>query len=398
VAVLPGTLSTLKPKSTASSILALAGIIALLYFGQTFFITLTIAIIIAFILEPFVTLLMRLRLPRALASFLVCVAALTVLYLGALGFYTQFVSFYQELPAYSQRIGELLDAVVQKVEEMERTTYRLLIPKRVQERERQAVQPAQEQRPATRSQPRRRSAEPPTPISPPSSPESSREIQEVRVLPERTPLMEYIYSHLGLAYQVLLMASFVPFLVYFMLSWREHIQRRFLQLFEGQDRLVAGNSLHGIAAMVRAFVVGNFAMGVLLAGGSSLFFWLIELPYPLLIGPLSGFFSLVPYVGLPLAMIPPLFAALPKYNTMAPYLLIGSVVAVLHLLALNLFYPKVVGSRVHLNPLVVTIALMVWGVLWGAIGLVLAIPLTAGIKAVCDNVASLQPYGRLLGD
>lgn len=150
--------------------------------------------------------------------------------------------------------------------------------------------------------------------------------------------------------------------------------------------------------MVRAFVVGNFALGLLLAGVSSLFFWLLRLPYPLLIGPLSGVLSLVPYIGLPLAMIPPLVAALPIHKAMPTYLLIGTVVAVLHLLALNLFYPKIVGSRVHLNPLVVTVALMLWGVVWGAVGLVLAIPLTAGIKAVCDNVTSLQPYGRLLGD
>ncbi len=46
----------------------------------------------------------------------------------------------------------------------------------------------------------------------------------------------------------------------------------------------------------------------------------------------------------------------------------------------------------------VTIALMLWGMLWGGIGLILAIPITAGIKAVCDNVSSLKPYGRLLGD
>jgi len=68
------------------------------------------------------------------------------------------------------------------------------------------------------------------------------------------------------------------------------------------------------------------------------------------------------------------------------------------LLALNLLYPKLVGSRVHLNPLVVTIALMFWGLLWGGVGLILAVPITAGIKAVCDNVADWQPYGKLLGD
>ena len=59
---------------------------------------------------------------------------------------------------------------------------------------------------------------------------------------------------------------------------------------------------------------------------------------------------------------------------------------------------KLVGARVHLNPLVVTLALMFWGFLWDAAGLVLAIPITAGIKAVCDNVAGLRPWGRFLGD
>jgi predicted PurR-regulated permease PerM len=390
VAVLVESLRTLRPKSAASILVTIAGVIALLYFGRVFFITLITAVIIAFILEPFVSLLMRVRLPRALASFLVCVVALLIVYLAGLGFYTQFASLYSDLPTYSQRIGELMGAVTVRVEEMERSVYQLVIPKRMREQESQQAPPPEPQSGST-AQPRRRSAEPPTPIT-------TAPVQEIRILPERTPLLSYIYPRLVSVYQILLMASFVPFLVYFMLSWRDHIHRSFLQLFEGQDRLVAGNSLHGIASMVRGFVVGNFALGLLLTVVSSLFFWLVHLPYPLLLGPLSGFLSLVPYIGLPLAMVPPLFGALAIYKTMPAFLLIGTVVAVLHLLALNLFYPKIVGSRVHLNPLMVTVALMLWGVLWGAVGLALAIPLTAGIKAVCDNVSSLQPYGRLLGD
>ena len=118
----------------------------------------------------------------------------------------------------------------------------------------------------------------------------------------------------------------------------------------------------------------------------------------MLIGPLSGFLSLVPSVGVPLALAPPLLAALTVYSTPAPYLIIVGVVALIHLLTMNLLYPKIVGQRVHLNPLVVAVALMFWSVLWGAAGLILAIPLTAGIKAVCDHVKSLERYGRLLGD
>ena len=94
----------------------------------------------------------------------------------------------------------------------------------------------------------------------------------------------------------------------------------------------------------------------------------------------------------------PIFAGLPVYTSLAQYLVIAMTVAFLHLFALNLLYPKMVGARVHLNPLVVTVALMFWATLWGGIGLILAIPITAGLKAVCDNVAHLQPYGKLLGD
>jgi predicted PurR-regulated permease PerM len=397
VAVLTPPFETQRLKGAASFLLTAAAVIALLYFGQPFFVTLIISGVVAFILEPAVALLMRIRLPRAVASFLVCVVALLVVYLTALGFYTQFAGFYADLPAYSTRISELVEIASGRLEAMEQSISRLVVPKREREREQaeaqaRAAQAAQAAQAQAQSQRRRRSSEAaPAPALPPA-------IQEVRILPERTGLWDYIYDHLGSVYKIALMASFVPFLVYFMLSWREHLYRAFLQLFEGQGRLVAGKSLEGIASMVRAYVAGNFALGLLLAGASSLFFWFFRLPYPLLVGPMSGFLSLVPYIGLPLAMIPPLFAALPIYHTMPPYLIVGTTVGVLHLLALNLLYPKIVGSRVHLNPLVVTVALMLWGVLWGAVGLILAIPLTAAIKAVCDNVSKLQPYGRLLGD
>jgi predicted PurR-regulated permease PerM len=358
----------------------MGGCVALLYFGQVFFITFILAVVIALILEPFVNLLVRWHFPPGLASFLVCSLALLLLYLAGLGFYTQASGLIDELPSYSQRISDISDTFIEKVDAMERATYQLLMPKRVQEREHAAQ--AQQAESARR---RRRSAEPPP-------------IQEVRIRPERPPVVDYIYSHAQAFYQAGLMASFVPFLVYFMLSWRDHLYRAFLHLFQDQERLAAGRSLQGIASMVRAFVAGNFLLGVVLAVVSSVLFWILRLPYFLLIGPLSGFFSLVPYVGLPLAILPPVLAGLTVYTRLPAYLALAAAVAFLHLIALNLLYPKLVGSRVHLNPLAVTVALMFWGTLWGAVGLMLAIPLTAAIKAVCDNVASLAPYGKLLGD
>jgi predicted PurR-regulated permease PerM len=71
---------------------------------------------------------------------------------------------------------------------------------------------------------------------------------------------------------------------------------------------------------------------------------------------------------------------------------------VLHIVSINVLYPKFLGPRLRLNPLAVTIALLVWAWLWGAIGLVLAIPITAGVKIVFDHVESLKALGVWLGE
>jgi predicted PurR-regulated permease PerM len=352
-------------------------LIALLYWARVFFITFFTAVAIAFILEPFVALLMRIRFPRSLASFVVCSVGLLVVYLLGLGAYTQVAGLIED---YQQNYGQKVAAAVQNVrtsiEEMEKATYQLVVPAKQQ----------QKQHEEQTRQRRKKTPEPP-PAPPP-------EIKPV----DRFPVAEFLYTRLGSVYQVLLMSSFVPFLVYFMLSWRDHAHRSFLQFFEAEDRTVAAKSLERIAEIVRSFVVGNFALGLLLAVASSLIFWKMGLPYPLLTGPLSGFFSLVPYIGLPLALAPPMLVSLMVFQGVSSFVLLGAIVMLLHIVALNLLYPKFVGSRVHLNPLVVTVALMFWGFLWDAAGLILAIPLTAGIKAVCDNVTSMRQYGKFLGD
>ncbi len=369
-------------RSVATNLLAFAASIALLYYGRVFLITIVIAVIIAFLLDPLVHVFMRLRLPRSFASFLVCSIAILILYLMGLGLYTEALALLDDMPAYSQRVSEIVDQAATRIDSIEKDTYSILVPKRY--REPAPVAPNQQK-------PKKGRVNANDPPQPPA-------IQEVRVKPEPTPIFSYIYNYVSSFYSVLLMGSFVPFLVYFMLSWRDHLRRSFLYLFGPADRQAAGRSSERVAEIARAYVLGNFLLGVLLAIASTVFFVTMQLPYALLIGPMSGFLSLIPYVGVPLALMPPVVAALPVYNQVSMYIVIALVVTLFHLLALNLLYPKMVGARVHLNPFVVTIAIMFWGTIWGGIGLVLAIPITAAIKAVCDNVTSLTPYGKLLGD
>ena len=369
-----------KTYKVAISILATAGGVALLYYGQVFFITVIIAFMIAFLLEPAVRLLMKIRMPRGLASFLVCALWLGCLYFAGLGLYIEGMAMADDLPAYGVRINQIVESGAARVDSFEKNVYRTLIPRRFQDQEPAPPDPA-----AARA--KRKPTDPP--IAPP--------VQEVRVRQEPTAMVSYVYDYVHSFYSTLLMASFIPFLVYFILSWGDHLRSRLLFTLEGEPRYTVAKALDGVGDMVRAYVVGNFLLGLLLSVASVIMFASVSLPYWQVVGPLSGFLSLVPYIGMPLALVPPLIAALPKGDP-ALYLFLLVSVGLLHLFALNLLYPKFVGSRVHLNPLAVTIALMLWGILWGGIGLLLAIPITAGIKAICDNVSGLKPYGRLLGD
>lgn len=375
----------------AVNLVAAGASVALLYYGRVFFITVMFAFIIALLLEPAVRLFMRIRVPRGMASFLVCSLAALVVYFAALGVYNQSSAMVGDLPAYGERINELIDNAAARVETVEQNIVSTLVPRRLRQ---VSVAGLAEQ-----------SSDGTSPSGPSSGNEAPQvepalpaPVQEVRVLPEPTNLASYVYEYLASFYDILLMASFVPFLVYFILSWGDHLRSRILVTLEGEPRYTVMSAMDGVADMVRAYVIGNFLLGILLSIASMLMFAAVQVPYWPLVGPISGFLSLVPYIGLPLAIIPPVIAILPFSQEPAVYVFLAISITVLHLLAVNLLYPKFVGSRVHLNPLVVTIALMLWGMLWGGIGLLLAIPITAAIKAVCDNVEGLEPYGRLLGD
>ncbi len=357
--------------------------IAALYYGRVFLITSITAVIISFLLEPFVHLLVRVRFPRALAALVVCLMAGLIVYAVGMALYIQASGLVEQLPRITQRAGALVDDTRAKLERFETNAYKLIA--------RQPA-PAPVPMPVPKAAPKRRnSAAAPSVATPP-------EIQEVRIHQDSNPIADFVYPRLGSLYEFLLMASFVPFLVYFLLSWGGHVNRAFLQFFSGEDRVIASKSLQGIGDMVRAFVVGNSLLGAMLAVASTIGFWWVGVPFPLLAGPLSGFLSLIPYVGLPLALMPPMLAVFSGGATFSGVAIVVLMVSVLHLVALNFLYPKIVGARVHLNPLVVTFALMFWSYLWDAAGLVLAIPMTAALKAVCDNVRVLRPIGRFLGD
>ena len=379
-----------RSRSFATKVIAIAALVALLHYGRDFFVTLIISAVFAFLLDPAVLLVMKLRIPRAAATAIVIGIAIVAIYVLGVLIWAQASTIAEDLPAYTARLSDLWTKANSRLDQVEQHSIDVLVPKSLRDQSQQIQQKPQE---VMKSRRRRNAPQQPAPVvvSPPV-------VQEVRIHTDPKPFLATIYAYTAGYFHALVMASFVPFLVYFMLSWRDHLSKSVLRFYEGRQRYIVSKTWSGIGDSTRAYVLGNFFLWLFLSSVSAIAFFFLGVPYWAIIGPLSAFCSLVPYVGLALSVIPPVLAAVAIPNRFKIILSVIILTAALHVIAMNFLYAKIIGRRVRLNPLVVTVALMFWGVLWGGIGLILAVPITAAIKSACDNVESLEPYGKLLGD
>src|ERR1039458_6754446 len=185
-----------EARQFAMPIVALGTIVAILYFGRVFFITAMMAVTIAFILEPLVTLLMRLRLPRSVASFVVCCFALACLYVIGLGAYSPLTGLYADLPVYGQRIGDIVGGVREKIQGVEKQTYQVFLPakqrQQLEEEEQRAQKAAEKKRGGKKGDTTPQFAVAAPPVDSGSA------------------IGGHGYAHLDSFYQILLMVSFIP--------------------------------------------------------------------------------------------------------------------------------------------------------------------------------------------
>jgi predicted PurR-regulated permease PerM len=182
-----------------------------------------------------------------------------------------------------------------------------------------------------------------------------------------------------------------------MITWKDHAHSTTVRLFPKEHRLVAHRTVGRISTMIRSFIAGNIFVGLISALISGVVFWYLGIPYFYFLGMISGFVSLIPYLGIFLALLPPLAGGIGVIDATGVGIIVLTVVG-LHLVSMNVLYPKIVGKRLRLNPLAVTLSLLFWAWIWGAMGLILAVPLVGATKIVCDYIDPLQGLGAWLGD
>ena len=325
------------------------------FFASSLCITIVLSAFLAIVVDPLVVRAAKIGLGRVLASGFVVLCFM--LLAGTLTYvlYNRASAFAGEFPNYAYRIQRVLAPLASKFERLERNA-RSIAP----------------------------------------SVKDSKPVTEVTVKEAPTNWPSFLVRGVGSISGVLIMSGVLPFLVFFMLVTKDQMSVRLLNMFEG--RIDVPKFVSNLANMIRGFVLGNLIVGSVMAAGMSVVFLILGMKGAVTLAIVSAFLNLIPFLGLLLSATVPLAAALLQFNTFGPFITIAITVLLFHLVAANFLIPKFIGSRLLVGPVAVTIGMLFWGWLWGVMGLLLAVPLTALVKLIADSRPSLIHLSNLLAE
>jgi predicted PurR-regulated permease PerM len=330
-----------------------AGLLTLFgYYASSICITVVLAGFLAILFDPVVVTLEKLHLPRSLAAAAIVLAGVGLIGLLGYLFYGRAMSFAEELPVYASKVQQTVEPISRKIQDFQQSAGSLT-----------------------------------------NDAHPTKKVPEVR-LQESPTWPDYLVRGVGSVWGVLIIAGVVPFLTFFMLCTKDQMAIRMDGLFgSGKD---AARFITNLNQMIRGFVAGNLIVGSVMAVATTLVLWSVGIKGAIPLGIASGLLNLLPFLGLIFSLALPLAAALLQFNTPGPYIVIILTILLLHVLCANFLIPKFIANRVSIGPVAATVGILFWGWLWGVMGLLLAVPLTALIKLVADLHPSLCHLSNML--
>ncbi|HEV2729289.1 MAG TPA: AI-2E family transporter, partial [Terriglobales bacterium] len=256
--------ASIKAGTIAQIVVAVIATIGLIYLLKLVLATALVSMLLAFTLEPFVAWLVWLRVPRWLGALIAVLLAL-ILVAGLSYFsYYRAAEFADQLPYYSTRLRDALAKIRSREIQLE-------------DHARAVVEPPTD-------------GKQPIPVK----------VQQPH------GLARMISENSASIFELLLAVGFVPFLVYFMLVSKDHSHIATVRLFPKEHRMAAHRTVGRISTMIRTYIVANVVVGVLNTAVFTVVFWYLGIKYFYFAGPISGFASLIPYLGVFVSVLPPL--------------------------------------------------------------------------------------------
>ena len=186
--------------------------------------------------------------------------------------------------------------------------------------------------------------------------------------------------------------------IFLLLYYRSHIKDFILQLTSPIHRNEAQQVIYRAAHVSQQYLLGLSKMIFCLWVMYGISFSLLGIKNALFFAVLCGLLEIVPFIGNITGVTITVLVAVVHGAELS--VLIGVIVTygTVQLIQGWILEPLILGPQVKINPLFTIIALVVGELIWGIPGVVLAIPLTAILKIVCDHIDSLKPYGFLMGE
>lgn len=355
-------------KNVRINILSALALIAAMYFARAFFIPLLIGILASYALRPLVGWIKACYVPRPVAAALVLALLIGGLSWMVYSLRDDTIAAIEKLPDAAHKLRQKISAtraqgptVLQHVQE---ATTEL-------------------QRAATEAT----GAKPATPAV---------------AANERAPvtwLHDYIFIQFAQLAAGVAQAPIVLLLTYFLLTSGTHFRRKLVQ-FVGPSLARKKEAVHMLEEInvqiqhyLQVMLLSNFLVGI----GTWLAFEMLGMEQPGVWGVTAGVLHFIPYLGPALFAIASSIAAFLQFDSPLQALIVGTASLIVAGAIGFVFTTWLQSHYARMNAAVLFIALLFFGWLWGAWGLLLSAPLITIAKVVCDRIESLKPIGELLG-
>ena len=326
-----------------------------LYFGREFFLPITIAVLLNFLLTPAVRVLKKIGLAPPVGA-----AVILILFFGAVGYgtyrvWTPAMDWLERAPRSMAEAEEKLRSIREPVER---------------------IREAGEQVEAI----------------------ASGNGQQRQSQPEERQDPGFSESILANARAMVTGGTVAVFLLYFLLALDDLFLRKLAGVLPRMSQrrkavLIARATEHDLSHYVLVRTATNVGFGIAVG----LAMWLLEMPNPVLWGIMAGVLNYIPYLGGLVGYVIVGFVALTTFETTGRALMVPGAYFLLNIIEGNFITPTILGRELTLNPVMIFTWLIFWGWIWGVPGALLAIPLLAMTKIVADNVETLAPLGAFLG-
>jgi len=209
-----------------------------------------------------------------------------------------------------------------------------------------------------------------------------------------TAILEKTLTSVG---YVLMLTGFTFLFSLFFLLYRTHLLKFLVASFTETHHKTVFDIVENIQFMVKKYLVGLFLQMIIVTILSFIAYTIIGVKYNFMLAILTGILNILPYIGIFTAL---LIGALITFATsgISHVLFIVIAIVVIHAIDGNIIMPRVVGSKVKINSLIVIIGLVIGEMLWGIAGMLLTIPVLAIMKIIFDRVEGLQSWGFLMGE